>query len=96
MKILIANKPELIKWLRSDLIILQHVQAEGIINDRVYEQLRDIEKRENVCIQLLDTVINKGEGTSSQFLTLLQKPEILDAYPQLKEWTVSVGLPGKK
>ena len=96
MKILITNKPKLIKCLSSDLIILQHAESDGIINARVYEQLRDIEKREDVCIQLLDTVISKGEGTSSQFLTLLQKPEILDAYPQLKEWIVSVGLPGKK
>ena len=51
---------------------------------------------EDACIELIDTVTNNGEGTSSQFLKLLKKPEILDTYPQLKEWTSSLALPGKK
>ena len=96
MKILVANKMELIKWFSSDLIILQHAHCDGIINDRVYGQLRDIQQREEVCIKLIDTVIYKGEETSSQFLTLLQKPEILAVYPQLKKWNLSFALPGKR
>ena len=49
---------------------------------------------EDACIDLIDTVTDRGEETSSQFLKLLKKPEILDTYPQLKDWNYSFVLPG--
>ena len=94
MKILIADKVKLVEWLSSDLHILQHAQANGIISHRVYKQLITLQP-EAACIKLIDTItFIGGEGTSSQFLKLLKKPEILETYPQLKEWNASFVLPG--
>ena len=96
MKILVANKVELINWLSSDLYILDHAHQDEIITDRVYKRLRDAEQPKVVCTKLIDSVISSGEATSSQFLALLKKAEILDTYPQLKKWNPSVALAGKK
>ena len=94
MNILVANKVKLVKWLSSDRYILQHAHSDGILDTRIYRQLNDAARREDACIQLIDTMIDGGEGTSSQFLKLLKKPEILETYPQLKEWNASFVLPG--
>ena len=90
MKILVASKVKLAEWLSSDLHILQHAYADGIIEKRVYNKLEyTAQPAEAACIQLLDTVINRGEGTAAQFLQLLTKSEILKTYPQLQEWNSS-------
>ena len=92
--ILVANKVDLIEWLSTDLLyILQHAQADRIIDHRVYRKLKVLQP-EAACIELIDTVIDRGEGTSSEFLKLLGKPKILNTYPQLKEWNASLALQG--
>ena len=94
MEILVANKVELIETLSTDLHILQHAQADGVINQRVYKLLIACQP-EAACIQLIDRMISGGEGTSTKFLRLLQKQEILDTYTQLRELKSSFALPGK-
>ena len=104
MDILVANKVQLVEWLSADLFILQHAQQDGVINKRVYQDLAYTPKLTpgDVCIQLIDTIIYGGEETSAKFLQLLKKPEILELYPQLKEWDPSASpprlsaVPGKK
>ena len=96
MDILVSNKVKLVEWLSSDLHILQHVDSAGVIDRRVYRNLTNTPKLtpEDVCIQLIDTITDRGEETSRHFLKLLRKPEILNTYPQLKEWNPSLVLPG--
>ena len=96
MNILVTNKLKLTKWLSSDRHILQHAQADEIIDDRVYRKLKHITQPEDLCIELIDTAIGGGERSSFQFLTFLRKTEIVDTYPQLKEWNASFALPGKE
>ena len=95
MKILVSNKVKLVKWLSTDRYIIQHAHSDEVIDDRVYRRLKNTAQPEDACIDLIDTVINRGEGTSTQFLKLLKKTEILVTYPQLKEWNSSSALPGK-
>ena len=87
MDILVNYKTDLIEWLSSDLHILQHAQSDGVIDTRVYRNLMTTRPLtpEAVCIQLIDTITDRGEETSRQFLKLLRKEEILNTYPQLKE-----------
>ena len=96
MNILLTNKVELVEWLSSDHHIVQLAHSDGIITTRDYRKLRNKVQPEDACIRLIDTVIDRGEGTSAEFLELLKTPEILNTYPQLKEWNSSVVLPGKK
>ena len=98
MNILITNKLKLVEWLSADLHILQHAQSDGVIDHKVYRNLTKTPKLtpEDACIQLIDTITDRGEETSRQFLELLRKPEILNTYPQLKEWNAAFVLPGKK
>ena len=96
MNILVVNKIKLVEWLSADLHILQHAYSDGVIDWRVYRKLKTtpLLDAEAVCIQLIDTITGRGEETSRQFLELLRKPEILNTYPQLKEWNPSLVLPG--
>ena len=96
VKILITNKVKLVDWLSEDLHILDHVYSDGIITTRVHRRLKNTAQPEDAISELIDRVTGNGEGTSSQFLKLLRKPEILREYPQLKEWISSLALPGKK
>ena len=96
MNILVANKVKLVEWLSADLHILQHAHSDGVIDTRVYRNLTTTPQvtPEGVCIKLIDTITGGGEETSCQFLKLLEKPEILNTYPQLKKWNPSLALPG--
>ena len=104
MNILVSNKVKLVEWLSADLRILQHAQSDGVIDTRVYRNLKTTPQLtpEAACIQLIDTITGGGEGTSAQFLQLLKQPEILVTYPQLKDWDPSLvpqrpsAVPGKK
>ena len=89
MDILVANKVDLVEWLSGDSNILQQalgllLEADGIIEHRLYKQLIRLQP-EAACIQLIDTMINRGEETASDFIKLLQKTGILHTYPQLKD-----------
>ena len=90
MDVLVSNKVKLVDWLSTDLHILQHAHSDGVIEQRLYRQLMDTAQKEDACIKLIDTMINRGEETSSEFLQLLNKPQILSTYPQLKDWDPSL------
>ena len=102
MEILVREKVKLLEWLGTDPHLLQHVHSDGILPTRVYKQVKELSDKaqtEQAYIKLIDTIIQRGEETSAQFLQLLKKPEILNIYPQLKELDPSFvppAVPGKR
>ncbi|XP_029967326.1 uncharacterized protein LOC115402859 isoform X2 [Salarias fasciatus] len=78
------HRVELMDCLRADPIILQHVHAKGLISYVQYQDLKHMTKPSQAVTELLDVLIGKGQETCAQFLQLLEEPDCLDTYPQLK------------
>uniref|UniRef100_A0A672ICT5 CARD domain-containing protein n=1 Tax=Salarias fasciatus TaxID=181472 RepID=A0A672ICT5_SALFA len=78
------KRVELMDCLRADPIILQHVHAKGLISYVQYQDLKHMTKPSQAVTELLDVLIGKGQETCAQFLQLLEEPDCLDTYPQLK------------
>ena len=97
VNILKRNKVKLVRWLSTDFqFMLQHSHSGDIIDDRVYQRLRNKSPPEDACIDLIDSLMSRGEGPSSDFLKLLKDPEIHSTYnTQLKDWILSLELPGE-
>ncbi|XP_034009286.1 uncharacterized protein LOC117500513 isoform X2 [Trematomus bernacchii] len=85
--ILISNKTPIVETLCADytLILNKAVQNE-LITQREYKNLKSINKlnAEGHVVELLDTIMDKGEKTCLAFLNLLQTDEeIQKTYPEL-------------
>lgn len=78
------HKVALIDCLRADLLILQHAQARSIISDVQYQNLMHTSPPARAVTDLLDVVVRKGPETCALFLQVLQEPDILETYPQLR------------
>ncbi|KAG8013927.1 Caspase-8 [Nibea albiflora] len=68
-------------------LILNKVFEKGLITEREYNNLKSINREdvEGHVTELVDKMINKGEGTCQGFLNLLQTDEdIRDTYPNLE------------
>ncbi|KAF4086501.1 hypothetical protein AMELA_G00107220 [Ameiurus melas] len=80
------NKVFLIDTLSTDAIfVLQHVQSNSIINQRDYNKLNQPNHtQEMIIINLLDTVMGRGDETCQKLLKLLEKKELQENFPQLK------------
>lgn len=83
------NKTSLQSCLCGDYtLILGKVQQNGLITQREYNNLKSINK-ENVeghVVELLDKIMNKGEKTCQDLLTLLQTDEDIETtYPELRD-----------
>ncbi|XP_048050431.1 uncharacterized protein si:dkey-10c21.1 isoform X2 [Megalobrama amblycephala] len=90
-KVIKDNKPELIDWLKSDsLIILQHVQAKGLITALEYDKLKSITIPSYMVIELLDFILVKGENACRDFLILLKKDNVNEFSPELRKWIETV------
>ncbi|XP_042349967.1 uncharacterized protein LOC121948634 [Plectropomus leopardus] len=82
------HKVELIDCLRADhSFILQHVHAKHIVTDRQYQNLKHISQPEQTVTNLIDQVIMNGQNSCSLFLDVLNEPDIVTTYPQLREIT---------
>ncbi|MCI4386250.1 hypothetical protein PGIGA_G00060110 [Pangasianodon gigas] len=81
------NKVFLIDTLSADAsIVLQHVQNDNVITRRDYNNLNQPNHtQEQIIIKLLDNVTNKGNEACHKFLKLLEKEELQEIFPQLKE-----------
>ncbi|XP_017346711.1 uncharacterized protein LOC108278075 isoform X1 [Ictalurus punctatus] len=81
------NKVFLIDTLSTDAsVVLQHVQSDSIITRRDYNNLNQPNHtQEKIIINLLDTVMNRGDETCQKFLKLLEKKELQENFPQLKK-----------
>ena len=87
------NKTAIQEKLSEDyVLILNKVIEKDLITKREYNILKSI-KGENVerhVVELVDKIMNKGEGTCQKFLDLLQTDEeVKSTYPELREvlWT---------
>ncbi|KAF4086517.1 hypothetical protein AMELA_G00107210 [Ameiurus melas] len=80
------NKVSLINTLSTDAsFVLQHVQSNSIINQRDYNKLNQPNHtQEMIIINLLDTVMGRGDETCQKLLKLLEKEELQKNFPQLK------------
>lgn len=95
-KIIVTNKPKLIKWLSLDATgLLQHVQSKGIIKMDEYNDLMSVSSSRTIVITLLDLLIGKGESTCRTFLNLLNKDDVNESFPELREWIKAVDTSGK-
>ncbi|XP_018581466.1 caspase-8-like [Scleropages formosus] len=81
------RKLSLIEVLMSDPgYLLQHLQADSLITQREYHNIRSVQQSsEKTVIDILDKIMNKGEDICRRFLALLQKADILETFPGLKE-----------
>lgn len=94
-KIIVTNKPKLIKWLSLDATgLLQHVQSKGIIKMDEYNDLMSVSSSRTIVITLLDLLIGKGESTCRTFLNLLNKDDVNESFPELREWIKAVDTSG--
>ncbi|XP_056606097.1 caspase-8-like [Triplophysa dalaica] len=86
------NKRFLIDTLQEDAdFILQHVQQDELITDREYRLLKDDQQRkgrEDVVITLLDKLMGKGEETCKKFIKLLERDELLETFPNVKNHSI--------
>ncbi|KAM9482864.1 caspase 20, apoptosis-related cysteine peptidase [Clarias gariepinus] len=87
MQTLRKNKVDLISALTTDAsYILQYVQQNEIITKREYSNLNHPNHTpENIVINLLDKVMNKGDTTCQKFVDLLKQKDIQETFPGLQE-----------
>ncbi|KAF4080103.1 hypothetical protein AMELA_G00166580 [Ameiurus melas] len=90
METVLENKLFLIKTLsaKPNLLnfILQYVQQDKIITKRDYSDLNSSNQTPmNIIIDLLDTVMDRGDATCCKFVDLLKRKEVQENFPDLKE-----------
>ncbi|XP_034160640.2 uncharacterized protein LOC117597409 [Pangasianodon hypophthalmus] len=90
MDIITNKKVKLIKWLRMDEYILQHVQSRMLITMEEYTKLKNISDPGTQIMELLDLMLVKGQGVCIDFLDLLKEDDVNEGTPELKEWITSV------
>ncbi|KAL6456027.1 hypothetical protein MHYP_G00358780 [Metynnis hypsauchen] len=67
--------------------VLQHAEQSKIITKRDYSNLNHPNHtQENIIINLLDKVMNKGDETCLRFLQVLQHEQLQENFPGLKEY----------
>ena len=90
------NKTEIVAALYGDrTLILNKVQQKGLITGRQYINLKDIPGKtvEGHVIELVDTIMNKGEQTCQNFLELLQTDEdITSTYSNLSNIQMNISM----
>ncbi|KAM9468611.1 caspase-8-like [Clarias gariepinus] len=81
------NKPFLINTLSTDAsTVLQHVQSDDVILQRDYDDLKQPNHTGRTIItNLLDILMRRGDETCRKFLKVLEKKELQDNFPQLKD-----------
>lgn len=90
MEIIKKNKVKLIRWLRSDNLILQHVQSENLITTDEYTKLKMISDPGTQITELLDLMLQKENKVCFKFLELLKDDDVNESSPALREWIKSV------
>lgn len=94
-KVILNNKPKLIKWLSVDLMhILQHVQAKELITMPEYDELKSVTVPRDRVVKLLDIILGKGENVCRDFLILLKDDDVNEISPELRNWIKTVDTSG--
>eukprot|EP00062_Callorhinchus_milii_P005948 gi/632945937/ref/XP_007888308.1/ PREDICTED: uncharacterized protein LOC103176519 isoform X1 [Callorhinchus milii] len=87
MEAIRRSKLHLLEWLMADPdFILQAVQQDGLLTQRQYLKLKSESDPEKQIINLLDSVMGKGQHFCEKFISILQKDEVQDTYPNLRMW----------
>lgn len=94
MEIIKRMKVKLIKWLRTDEYILQHVQSKELIDMDEYKTLKTISDPGKQITELLDLFLTKNERACMDFLDLLKDDEVNKNIPELKEWITVINTAG--
>ncbi|KAK2849813.1 hypothetical protein Q7C36_008596 [Tachysurus vachellii] len=92
MDLIINKKVKLIKWLRGDEFILQHVQSKKLINGDEYMKLKSISDPGTQIRDLLDLMVQKGDRVCVDFLDLLKEDDVNEGSPELRDWIKSQGI----
>ncbi|KAL3048704.1 hypothetical protein OYC64_007293 [Pagothenia borchgrevinki] len=82
-----SNKISIVDTLCADhTLILNKVYENKLITAREYNKLRSIDKLdvEDQVVELVNTIMDKGEDRCQAFLNLLQTEAIQETYPELK------------
>ncbi|XP_066497471.1 transcriptional regulatory protein AlgP isoform X2 [Hoplias malabaricus] len=90
MEVLKQNKVKLIKWLRGDPFILQHLHSKNLITDDEYSGLKAITDLSDQATKLVDLVLQKGPEVCDSFVDLLREDEVNESIPQLRAWIKTV------
>ncbi|XP_062862652.1 uncharacterized protein si:dkey-10c21.1 [Trichomycterus rosablanca] len=90
MEIIKANKPKLIRWLRGDELILQHVQSRNLITANEYDMVNSIPDPSQKTTKILDLMLGKGDGICRAFLEMLKDDDVNESSPELKKWIATV------
>ncbi|XP_030641387.1 NACHT, LRR and PYD domains-containing protein 3-like [Chanos chanos] len=87
MQTLREKKTRLIQILSADIgFVLQHVQEKDLITDREYKNLSvPSHSNEQISINLLDKLMDKGEETCQKFISLMKESDIVATFPKLKD-----------
>ncbi|GAA6093442.1 uncharacterized protein LOC113645399 [Tachysurus ichikawai] len=93
MNLIIKNKVNLIKWLRGDGYILQHVQSKELITMGEYMKLKSISDPGTLITDLLDLMVHKGDDVCVDFLDLLKEDAVNEGSPELRDWIKSEKIP---
>lgn len=96
MDIITSNKVKLIKWLRVDGYILQHVQSKKLINMDEYMKLKQIRDPGIQIMDLLDLMLLQGDRKCVDFLDLLKEDDVNGSSPELRDWIKSVNTSGNR
>ncbi|KAG9271658.1 hypothetical protein AMEX_G14607 [Astyanax mexicanus] len=84
------NKPDLIKWLHGNYIVLQYVDSQEIISSTEYKNLKIIDNYDEKNTMLLDMIWDKGQDSCRKFLNVLKKGDVNESSPDLQRWISTV------
>ncbi|XP_022535889.2 uncharacterized protein si:dkey-10c21.1 [Astyanax mexicanus] len=84
------NKPDLIKWLHGNDIVLQYVDSQEIISSTEYKNLKIIDNYDKKNTMLLDMIWDKGQDSCRNFLNVLKKGGVNESSPDLQRWISTV------
>lgn len=81
------SKTLIVEILSGDDLIYNKVHERGILTHREYNQFRNVtgQTRECAATKLVDKVMDKGDGTCTAFVNLLQEDSITETYPALRK-----------
>ncbi|XP_072541133.1 uncharacterized protein [Salminus brasiliensis] len=88
------KKPELIRWLRGNDLILQYVDSEEILTTAEYTKLMSIKADDERNTKLLDMIYLKGPDVCSVFLRVLKRDKVNESSPELRKWISAVDTSG--
>ncbi|KAL7882049.1 hypothetical protein AOLI_G00088980 [Acnodon oligacanthus] len=92
-----SKKPDLIRWLSLNNMILHELQSKKLLTDDDYDELKQCRDRRGMMTmtgELLDKIMAKGPSVCGQFLDLLRDKKVNESCPELEHWISTVNTSG--